>query len=150
MFGLFKKYDVHLCPEVRGRILDNGIPVIGLTVQRWLGYTDEVEREDLTTTDESGHFYFPEYNIRSKLPGRLFVENITHQAIYIDYKNKRLPLWQAILEGREPIAAFNIKLNSLNCDLKSEIVDFEFKHANPNRMHCARSICRWSSDFSIY
>lgn len=150
MFGLFKKYDVHLCPEVRGRILDNGIPVKGLTVHRWLGYTDEVEREDLTTTDESGHFYFPEYNIRSKLPGRLFVENLTVQVIYVCVDGENLALWDAVLEGINPIEAFNKKLVSLNCDLTNEQVDFEFNNESSQRKHNATSICRWSEDFTIY
>ena len=44
MFGLFKKYDVHLCPEVKGRILDHGKPVEGLVVKRWLFYVDEINR----------------------------------------------------------------------------------------------------------
>ena len=36
MFGLFKKYDVHLSPEVHGVITNNGEPVVGLKVFRGL------------------------------------------------------------------------------------------------------------------
>ena len=150
MFGLFKKYDVHLCPEVKGKVLDNGEPVSNLTVHRWLCYTDEVEREDSAITNIKGEFYLPECKIRSKLPGRAFVESITNQLIYIEHKDEKIPLWQAVLEGRQPLEAFNYKLEALNCDLSNPIVTFEFKSDFSQRTYSARGICRWENDFQIY
>ena len=150
MFGLFKKYDVHLCPEVKGRILDHGKPVEGLIVKRWLVYVDEIEREDSVITDENGEFYFPEKNIKSKLPGRAFVENLTRQAIYIEYQGTKLPLWRATLFGYFKNSAFSKKLQDLNCDVNDPAVDFEFENPTGGLRHYANSICRWSDDFYIY
>ena len=150
MFGLFKKYDVHLCPEVKGRILDHGKPVEGLIVKRWLVYVDEIEREDSVITDENGEFYFPEKNIKSKLPGRAFVESFTEQVIYVEHQQENVPLWDATILGRFPDSAFSKKLKQLNCDLKDPSVEFSFEHPTGGRRHYARSICRWNEDFRIY
>ena len=147
MFGLFKKYDVHLCPEVKGRILDHGKPVEGLEVKRWLHYVDEIEREDRTFTNSNGEFYFPEKNIRSRLPGRMFVENLTRQSIYIELNNEKLPLWHSTLRGRFTDTAYSKKLNSLYCDLKNTAVNFEFENPSGGMEYYARSICRWNDDF---
>ena len=150
MFGIFKKYDVHLCPEVKGRILDHGKPVEGLEVKRWLVYTDEIEREDSSFTDANGEFYFPEKNIRSKLPGRWFVESLTTQVIYVQVNEGTIQLWNATLLGRDPNSAYEKKLNSLNCDLKNPAVNFEFENPTGGKKFYARGICRWNDDFEIY
>ena len=151
MFGFFKKYDVHLCPEVKGQILNQGKPLVGKKVIRFLSYVDQKERFDHGVTDEEGRFSLPEVNIRSKMPGNFMVEHNTLQMIYIEQNNKKYTLWNSNLPGYKPISAYNRKLSSLHCDLISPDVSFEFANkANPQRPHYAGSICRWENDFTIY
>ncbi|WDE05161.1 hypothetical protein SG34_028350 [Thalassomonas viridans] len=151
MFGFFKKYDVHLCPEVKGQIFNQGKPLAGEKIIRYLSYVDYKDRFDHTFTDEEGRFSLPEVNIRSKLPGNFLVEHNTLQIIYIEQNKKKYTLWNSSLEGYEPKAAYARKLSSLNCDLTSPDVSFEFANdQNPQRPHYAGSICRWDKDFKIY
>jgi len=68
MFGFLKRYDVHLSPEVHGQVKLDGKPMANLEVYRELTYRDDFI--DKTVTDFEGRFYFPEKNIRSRIPGR--------------------------------------------------------------------------------
>ena len=38
MFGLLKTYDVHMCSEVKGKVLLNGKSVVGAKISRKLNY----------------------------------------------------------------------------------------------------------------
>ncbi|WDE12126.1 DUF6795 domain-containing protein [Thalassomonas haliotis] len=151
MFGFFKKYDVHLCPEVKGQILNQGKPLAGEKVIRYLNYVDRKERFDHAITDETGRFSLPEVNIRSKMPGNFMVEHNTLQIIYIEFNNEKHTIWNSSLEGYKPNAAYSRKLSSLNCDLSSPTVSFEFTNdKNPQRPHYAVTNCQWDTDFSVY
>ncbi|WP_281560372.1 DUF6795 domain-containing protein [Thalassomonas sp. RHCl1] len=151
MFGFFKKYDVHLCPLVKGQILKEGKAVAGIEVIRSLTYVDNKERIDSVKTDDKGNFILPKVNIRSKMPGNFMVEHNTRQIIYTEQNNKKYILWNTSMWGFKPIAAFNRKLSSLNCDLTSPKVSFEFANdKHPQRPHYAGTICRWDEDFEIY
>ncbi|WDE05162.1 hypothetical protein SG34_028355 [Thalassomonas viridans] len=151
MFGFFKKYDVHLCPEVKGQILKEGKAVAGTEVIRSLTYVDNKERIDSVKTDNEGYFIFPEVNIRSKMPGNFMVEHTTRQIIFVEDEDQKRPLWLSTHTGIKPVSTYNKKLASLNCDLTSPLAHFEFTHEyNPDRRHSAASICRWEEDFEIY
>jgi len=151
MFGFFKKYDVHLCPEVKGQVFNQGKPLVGEKVTRFLSYVDQKERYDHAITDEEGRFSLPEVNIRSKMPGNFMVEHNTLQIITIEYNNKHHTLWNSSLEGFKPVAAYSRKLSSLNCDITSPRVSFEFANdTHPQRPHYAGTICQWDKDFHIY
>ena len=151
MFGLLKKYPVHLCPEVRGEIVQKGTAIAGLEVLRGLTYADNVERVDSTVTDAQGHFLLPEIIIESKLPGDIFVESRTRQIIIAKKSAQDYLLWGGILHGIEPNEAFNIKLSTLRCDLDSPEVNFEFYNKlNPKLPFTAQGICRWEQDFTPY
>ena len=151
MFGFFKKYDVHLCPEVKGQILNQGKPLAGEKVIRYLSYVDQKARYDHVITDDQGRFILPEVNIRSKMPGNFMVEHNTLQIIYIEQDKEKYTLWNSNLPGYKPVAAYGRKLSTLNCDLSSPDVSFEFANdKHPQRPHYAGSICRWDEDFTIY
>ncbi|TCI01771.1 hypothetical protein EZV61_15995 [Corallincola luteus] len=151
MFGLLKKYDVHLCPVVQGRITLHDKPISGVPVKRWLYYIDEIERVDTTETDSDGRFSFPEVTIRSKLPGDIFTVSRTQQKITTTHEDLDYTLWEADLSGIKALPEYSEKLGTLICDLSSNEVNFTFpNHSNPNREYDATSICRWENDFEIY
>lgn len=142
MFGFIKKYDVHLSPEVRGRILRDGEPVQGMQVSRSLTYEDELI--DRTTTDRDGRFSFPSKSIQSRLPGRPLTEMRTHQIVYATEKGKHFILWHYTAESIEPETTVTEKLSELNCDLSNPEKLYHFKWVeHPDFTHDVISICRW-------
>jgi len=150
MFGFFKKYDAHLCSAVSGRIVNNGVPVEGLKVERQLLYTDEKNRIDTAYTDKNGNFTLPKIDIRSRAPGWTLVDQRTQQRIWVLYNNKYYILWSTALKSIEPSSSFDKKLSELNADLTTDLVAFTFINTDsPNTPHCAKSICRWENDFEI-
>lgn len=146
----FKKYDAHLCSAVSGKILDNGKPVVGVKVERSLIDFDSKTHKDSALTNENGHFSLPAVNIRSRSPGSLFRELLTSQEIYIKQNNTLFTLWSTSLWGIKPIVAYDIKLSRLNADFSNDLIAFTFTNKDsPHAPHCARSICRWETDFEI-
>lgn len=142
MFGFFKRYGVHLSPEVRGVITENGTPLKNLEVYRTLDY--EKEYVDKTRTDSNGRFSFPEKVIKSSRPGKLLDETRTRQVIGLFYGDKNYLLWYTTTGGTTPKRAISERLNTLNCDLttpEEELVFENFEH--PDFPHSAFSICRW-------
>ncbi|MBU2870476.1 DUF4198 domain-containing protein [Colwellia sp. E2M01] len=144
MFGLFKKYDVHLSPEVHGVITKEGKPVVGLTVFRGLTYGDDKELVDKTSTDNEGRFSFEEKNIRSRKPGSMFDESSIRQTIDVDYQGEKYILWYTEAIGIEPNKALTERLAKLYCDLNNSQDEFEFNsYEYPQAGYLVHSICRW-------
>ena len=144
MFGIFKKYDVHLCPEVNGRIIFQGNPVSNIEVFRSLTYGDDDEILDKALTDAGGFFSFEEKNIRSRKPGSMFDESSIRQVIDFDYQDKRYLLWGGLALGIERNALITNKLARLECDLSSQEEYFEFSSTDdPSVVLGVQSICRW-------
>lgn len=53
--------DVLLCNEIHGQLLDHGKPLVGVAVQRSVGWSLEREsRIDIAITDSQGRYAFPE------------------------------------------------------------------------------------------
>ncbi|TDT44365.1 hypothetical protein DES49_0467 [Halospina denitrificans] len=145
MFGFFKRYDVHLSPEVHGRITLNGTPLEEVQVSRELTYGKEYL--DRTTTDVNGRFYFAEKNIRSGIPGKLFNETRNRQVIVADYEGEKYLLWHTVTDSIEPHETLTQLLKSMDCELSNpeKLQHFE-RHENPSFTHNIHSICRWSED----
>ncbi|WP_351011874.1 DUF6795 domain-containing protein [Shewanella sp. S1-58-MNA-CIBAN-0166] len=151
MFGLLKKYDVHMCSEVKGRILLDGNPVYGTQILRDLSYVDDVVVTDETETDRDGYFSMPAVTITSKKPGDMFVHDVVMQHINVLYDGVTYKLWNTRLLGIEPFAEVEAKLKSLNGDLANSEVQFTFPNKqNPNLEFDGESICRWDNDFEIF
>ncbi|MEO3681788.1 DUF6795 domain-containing protein [Shewanella vesiculosa] len=151
MFGLLKKYDVHMCSEVKGQVLLNGKPVVGAKVIRELSYIHQVENNDETLTDESGCFFMPKVSISSKKPGDMFVNDTVIQKISVCNDNSTFLLWHSRLGGITEFEEVKEKLTSLNCDLNNKEVLFTFPNkTNENLEFDGESICRWEKDFDIY
>jgi len=144
MFGLFKKYDVHLSPEVHGVITNDGAPVVGLKVFRGLTYGDDKELIDETLTDDEGRFSFPEKNIRSRKPGSMFDESRIRQVVFTKKENKDFMLWYTQAIGINPNKALTERLEKLHCELTDSEEQFEFDSVEyPQAGYLVHSICRW-------
>jgi len=148
MFGWFKKQEVFLSSEVNGVVTENGEAVANLEVIRSLMYIDGKDHVDVSITDSTGHFYFPQKSIRSSIPSKPFSEDRVSQQIFITKDDKTIPFWGATQRGYHEIIEFTEKLTLLNCELTNKRVDFEFKNKNNEHLnHTATSICRWNEDY---
>ncbi len=144
MFGLFKKYDVHLSPEVHGVITSQGKPVVGLEILRGLTYGDEKELLDKTLTDIEGKFSFAKKIIRSRKPGSMFDESRIRQIVVAKDKNKDYMLWYTQAIGTEPNLALTERLENLRCELTNDEEKVRFKsYEYPQAGYLVHSICRW-------
>lgn len=142
MFDFFKRYEVHLSPEVHGRITLDGKSMPNLKVMRAITYEDEYL--DKTETDEDGRFHFGEKNIKSRIPGRLFDETRTRQIVVVDFQDARYLLWHVVTSSIKPRKVLTEKLSHLNCDLNDPEEGHHFTIAeHPDFTHNIRSICRW-------
>ncbi|TAA47939.1 hypothetical protein EXY25_01455 [Corallincola spongiicola] len=151
MFGLFKKFDVNLCPEVKGQILLEGKPVAGIKITRSLTFIEGKAQVDCVSSDDNGLFNLPEVNIRSSKPGSMFSVEHTRQDIVAEYNDQKYRLWTSIYPGIGKSPEYAKKLASLNCELTSKLAKFEFKNdKNPNRDYYATSICRWDDDYKLF
>lgn len=141
MFGFGKKYDVFLCPEVKGSISIDGEPVEGLTIMREVIY-DEAYVETVETK-EDGSFYFPPLSARSSTPGKAFDETRNRQVLVTEYQGEKYLLWLYVTEAVEEEPVIVEKLSKLDCDLGDEerIYHFEIPDA-PSFTHDIKSICK--------
>ncbi|MGO2372328.1 MAG: DUF6795 domain-containing protein [Pseudoalteromonas prydzensis] len=146
----FGAYKVHLCPEVKGRLTNNGEPLANVKIERGLYFSDGKARKDNTYTDSQGNFNFPCWEIRSDQPGIPLAEIRTGQMVKFAYEKREYLLWAATLHNINPIKEYSQKLKELNGEINNEEVFFKFDNkANPNILLSATSICRWDKDFRV-
>lgn len=163
---LFEKEEIHLSPEVKGRVLDNGKPVVGMTIMRELSYNDYDSIKDTTITDNDGCFSFPK-KIMKKSPYRM---EITHhhisQLIAVVDKDKKYrrdnsqtlyPLWNVTKKHIGQDESFIEKLKSLECDINNKEYYFAFDYRSDwdveekyRYENSGTTICRWVNNFKLY
>lgn len=148
MFGFGKKTEVHLSPEVKGRITLNGEAIEGAEVYRTLDY--DKEYYDQTFTDQEGRFEFQEMNIRSGRPAKLMDETRVRQVIGAVVDGKKYLLWYHTPGGITERTAVTRRLRNLYCDLTTPEKELLFRNLEkPEFPHAAFSICRWSDGLEI-
>lgn len=148
VFGLGKKTEVHLSPEVRGSITRDGTPVKGVEVYRTLDY--DKEYLDRTHTDSEGRFRFPAVSIPSSRPGKLMDETRVRQVIGAVYAGEKYMLWYHTPGGMTERTAVSQRLGSLHCDLMTPEKELLFRnHEKPDFPHAVFSICRWDDGLEI-
>lgn len=146
--GFGRKSQVHLSPEVRGRIFLNGDPVYGATVIRTLDYDQEYREE--TVTGENGAFYFPEEAILSNRPGRLLDETRVRQIVTVHHEGQRYILWYHTPGGISQRSAVSSRLKNMICELRTPEKELLFRNLdNPEFPHAAFSICRWDDGLEM-
>ena len=115
MFGWFKRYDVHLSPDVYGVLTYQGAPLAGVTVYRELDY--DRSYTDKAVTDGAGRFVFAARNIRSRLPGKMLDQSTVRQVLSVDHGDRTHVLWYTSTSSLLPHAAFVRELGRLQCEL---------------------------------
>ncbi|WDD97499.1 DUF6795 domain-containing protein [Thalassomonas actiniarum] len=157
MFGLFKRHEVEMSPEVRGRITNGDKPVAGIEVVRSLmyeGYKKGKEQKEYALTDTKGQFSFEKRIIKSRLPGDMFGANMpVMQSIYIekddpkDQDDHYYFLWSTSKSWRS-IPPLSELMLQLNADLQNKEVHHEINAGNygGRQRHPVISICYWKGE----
>ncbi|WDE11271.1 DUF6795 domain-containing protein [Thalassomonas haliotis] len=151
MFGIFKRYDIEMSPEVRGRITDGGKPVVGMQVARSLsyeGYQKGKEQLEHTITDTDGRFSFKPLMVKSRLPGDLFGQNmLIWQAVYVERSEQLYHLWSTH-KIWHPVKPLSDLLVQLECDLQDKKVQHEINASDFGGMssQIVGSICHWQGE----
>lgn len=140
-------HKVHLCPAVKGRLVNNGTPLAQVKISRILSYSDGKYTEDECYTDRNGEFEMPEMSLRSSQPAMLITEKIRWQLITAQYEGNSFNLWSSNPSGIDRLDKYVSKLQRLNGDIIDEEKYFSFQSQHQNIPHKASSICRWEKDF---
>ncbi|WP_281556896.1 carboxypeptidase-like regulatory domain-containing protein [Thalassomonas sp. RHCl1] len=151
MFNMFKRYQVEMSPEVRGRITDGGEPVAGIQVARTLlyeGYQNGKEQLEHTTTDTNGRFSFKPMVVKSRKPGGIFGQNLpVLQAVYVERDEQLFSLWSTSKSWKsiQPLADLMLQLN---CDLQDKEVQHLINATNYGGLprQSVTSICHWQGE----
>ncbi len=144
MFGLGKKTEVHLSPEVKGVVTLNGRPVEGAQVVRTLDYDREYREEQLTGVD--GRFSFPEKNIMSDRPNKLLDETRVRQILTVNYEGQKYLIWYTTPGTIHRRTAIARRLGALHCELTNPEIEHGFENIEkPEFPHSTFSICRWNN-----
>ena len=135
MFGFFKRYDVELSPEVKGRVTDKGKILSGTEVMRKLYYEgyDKSPVTDYALTNTHGEFSFDQLIIKSKAPGNIFGQDyFIRQEITIkndlkDNTNNDGYYWLWVMSRHSNnVPPVSKLLLALNADLQNEEYQYEF------------------------
>ena len=146
----FGAYKVHLCPEVKGQVSENGQPLINAKIERLLCFSDGKYVEDFAYTDDKGYFSLPEVNIRSNQPAVPFAELFTSQIITLIHEGTKYILWTSRLSGTKYRHEYAKKLSCLKADISDEEVSFFFRNDEVEGYKLsAGGIARWDEDFEV-
>lgn len=142
MFGLGKKAEVFLCPDVQGQITLNGEPVAGVKILREVVYDDSFI--DYATSSESGTFRFDELRTKSRTPNKAFDETRNVQVITAEFKGKQYLLWGYATSSITEEPLITDKLARLKCELTNEEKYHHFPiEDSPHLFYNIQGICRW-------
>ncbi|WP_076419762.1 DUF6795 domain-containing protein [Colwellia sp. UCD-KL20] len=151
MFGFFKRHTVEMSPEVRGRITDDGKPVVGMQVARSLsyeGYEKGKEQLEHTFTNENGEFTFQPMIVKSRMPGDIFGQNmLVKQSVYVERGDDLYSLWFT-RKPWDPIQPMSDLLLQLNADLQNKEVQHQLDTTDFGGMPSQGviSICYWQGE----
>ncbi len=119
MFGFLKKQDYVLSAPIKGVLLSDGKPQVGVEVVRSLTYGKEYI--DKYVTDSDGRFSFPEKVIRTAKPNNMFDNTSVHQHVYIDNGTAEgIVVWYAIISLFPNSKTLVKLLGNLICDIAKE------------------------------
>ncbi len=119
MFGFSKKHNFILSASLNGELLNNGQPVANTVVTRTLTYGDEYTDE--ATTDDNGHFSFPEKIIKTSKPSNMFDNESLVQHVYLENGTPEgVVLWYVTISLHEDSDTLSELLKGLVCDISKE------------------------------
>jgi hypothetical protein len=115
--------DLILFSAVKGRVLDHGKPAAGLKIERSTFWNmDKFPRQEFTTTDNEGYFYFPETRGTADFGflAKLFHVPTVSQRLYLQQSGKEVLLYANSRGNYESSTETGYEDIQLSCDLKDE------------------------------
>lgn len=121
------KKTVLLSPEIKGRLVNAGVPLAGQKITRYLDY--DTPLYDHATTDSHGRFHFESVSIKSSLPNNPFDETRIFQALTVTIDHQELDLWGHTreIEDRKGIPIIDSKLANAEFDIAQDAAQYIFK-----------------------
>lgn len=117
--------EVIISPDISGRILKSGKPLIGIPVTRYTYY--EEEQNDIVTTDDAGYFKFSQISKKSKRPLNPFDETRIQTIIYLNNtldENNSIYIQSKSYIGEIP--DLNSILDHIEFDLDEKLIAYGF------------------------
>ncbi|WP_055733709.1 DUF6795 domain-containing protein [Agarivorans gilvus] len=135
VFGIgIIKQDVEMSPEIKGRLTENGEPIVGATIARTIvydGYRKGQEQLQHTVTDDDGQFSFPKMIVKSRYPKDILGQNSrVSLGIYTERNNQLYQLWYSSSSWMPLAKPVATQLTKLNCDLSYQEMQYEFDTAD--------------------
>ncbi|MPW31903.1 hypothetical protein F9L16_23390 [Agarivorans sp. B2Z047] len=154
MFGIgIIKQDVEMSPEIKGRLTEDGKPIIGATIAHSIVYEGFKKRQELLqydTTNGAGHFTFPEVAIKSHHPKGLLGQNSrVSMRVYFERNSDIHQLWYSS-SSRMPLAKPVVaQLKNLDCDLNNSKIQYEFDTSvfSEEKALVVISICKLTNEW---
>lgn len=139
--NLIKKTKYELTPETKGVLLIDGIPASGADIELVVGAMGETFTH-ISTTDNSGKFYFPEISKDKLLGPGVFDEQLVSVSIDTEYKGKSVKIWRTVTAGYDFKPFMLDNMTNLTCEIKSNLKYFIFsKDSNGSDDYEVHSIC---------
>lgn len=140
MFGFFNKQDVTLSLQIKGRLVKNGDPQVGVKITRELIYGDTYTDEVIS--DSNGDFYFKSKVIRSSNPSNMFFNSSLLQSIYIgNTKDEDSILWDAAIQFTQEQALLSDMLNHFECELSEEAKTYDIPIKDTGQCYTVYTRC---------
>lgn len=128
VLGWLKRTEMQWSPEVKGVITDNGSPVAGLEVKRYL-YRGDKKHNEVVKTNADGEFYFPRKTIKVRshvlyeipIGIQLFVLNRPVAA-------KEEQIFRVYSLNNLDYKSLALVLSDMHCELTSDHKSYELKN----------------------
>ncbi|MPW29308.1 hypothetical protein F9L16_09885 [Agarivorans sp. B2Z047] len=156
VFGIgIIKQDVEMSPEIKGRLTENGKPIVGATIARTIvyeGYKKGQEQLQHTVTDDEGRFSFPKMTVKSRYPKDIFGQNaLVGMGVYYENKDTLYQIWHSSSSWQALRAPIPDLLLQLDCDLNNKKITYVIDTTDLNSEQykveqLASSICYFIND----
>ncbi len=152
VFDWLRGTEIQWSPEIHGVVTEQGKPVINKQVKRRL-YYDGKERYDSATTDDSGHFYFPQKTL--KVRRVLFDVSIALELYVVDYpiKSEEDQVFRLSTLNDLEYKSLDLIMSNIHCELTAEAKVDELKNLEipGNSAPNIRSKCTFAhADIALY
>lgn len=140
---MFGKEIYELTPEIRGILIQEGVPMVAQRVEIQVGALGEINKYQ-TETDKTGQFHFAPIIERKLLGSRFFEQKYVAIALTtILDDNKKITLWESTISGYKVKDFVKKNMAELKCDVSMPLKYYIFsKDENKNDDYYVYSHCQ--------
>ncbi|HDY8107581.1 TPA: hypothetical protein RQK97_002552 [Vibrio vulnificus] len=128
--NMFEKKLIHLCPEIKGQLLDGATPLQGVTLERGVAYGELLL--DSTVTDDEGYFFFAASEYESRKPVNPLTETRVVRYLSASLNDQIIKIFYSPISTTTPIEKVTHSFSNLVCDVNAPLKTFNVKHGENN------------------